>query len=86
MGRVRGGQSGFTSFPVSVQRVAEVPAARFFPVKCITSTDEFLHWNEGPDRLRGAWKAKFYTVKPRRERDRPQVRFTPKPQFGYAPA
>lgn len=81
-----GGQSGFTSFPVSVQRVAEVPAARFFPVKSITSTDEFLRWNEGPDRLRGAWKAKFDTVEPWFERDHPQACFTPKPQFGYAPA
>lgn len=65
-----GGQSSFTSSPVPVHRVPEVPAARFFQVKCITSTDEFLHWNEGPDRLRGAWKAKFYVVKPWSESNR----------------
>lgn len=57
----------------------------FSQVKRISSTDEFLPWKEGPDGLRGAWKAKFYTVKPWRERSHPQehllkVHFTHTPQ------
>lgn len=66
----------FTFSPFPVHRVLEVPAARFFQVKCITSKDEFHHWNEGPDSLRGAWKAKFYTVKPWSEHELLPQHFT----------
>lgn len=54
----------FTSSPGPVHRVTKVLAAWLSWVERITSTDESYSCNKGPDQLRGAWKAKFDTVKP----------------------